>query len=66
VQKLLGHGDVSNAMIYTHALEVASGAVRSPLDRLALAWSEALIKLDQERIDPRAPALLQSLFGPVG
>jgi len=34
VPKPLGHGDVSTTMIRTPVLEVAAGAVRSPLDAL--------------------------------
>lgn len=34
VQDLLGHADVSTAMIYTHVLKVGGGGVQSPLDRM--------------------------------
>jgi site-specific recombinase XerD len=33
IQELLGHRDVSTAMIYTHVLNRGAGGVRSPLDR---------------------------------
>ncbi|WP_457323581.1 integrase [Roseateles sp. P5_E11] len=37
----LGYSDVATTMIYTHVLKLGGGAVRSPLDVLAMARQEA-------------------------
>jgi site-specific recombinase XerD len=34
IQELLGHRDVSTAMIYTHVLNRGAGGLRSPRDDL--------------------------------
>ena len=34
VQKLLGHADVGQTMVYTHVANLAGSGVRSPLDTL--------------------------------
>ncbi len=40
VQELLGHRSVKTTMIYTHVLNRGYGAVKSPMDRLALPPNE--------------------------
>jgi hypothetical protein len=39
VPELLGHADVATTMIYTHALKVGGGGLRSPLDSFPRCWA---------------------------